>query len=263
MFILVNGSWEEGDNTLLWPGDTAGYSVTGLWPVTAYVGWLVPHQHNQSRRRGRERLAYLGHYSLQVRKAAGLMTDGVCLHRYCLYLILFAVTLKKKDRLTEIKRGYLSMEIGWANFKWKNSSFNKTIYSIHTFKTNWKMIYSCSGWMLFSPSDGLEPTKTSLLPPGAQESSIVSYSSTILATHRSVQSIYTSSVIITRMLSTALFQCHIILSSTASGDRIGYSRIRPQLASHSPTVCDWQRQETKLLDDRNVDICTALSMVDN
>lgn len=108
----VNGGREEGNRSLLRPGDPAGHPVAGLRSVAAHVSWLVPHQHDQSRRRGGQQLAHLGHNSLQVTR---VIYHWCCAiesflwwgFKSCVFLF-FAVTLRKKDRPTWTKRGYSS-----------------------------------------------------------------------------------------------------------------------------------------------------------
>ncbi|KAM8910346.1 nucleoporin Nup37 isoform 2-T2 [Spinachia spinachia] len=62
----VDGGREEGNDSLLRPAEPAGHPVAGLRPVAAPLRRLVPHQHDQGRRRGGKRLAHLGHNSLQL-----------------------------------------------------------------------------------------------------------------------------------------------------------------------------------------------------
>lgn len=109
-------------------------------------------------------------------------------------------------------------------------------------------------------SGGLEPTKTSSPPPDVLERSVVSYSSTILATRRSVRRFSSSR-------SFFFFQMFPFSSSlisytdvvTAGDDRVGRRGIRPELAPDAPALRDRRRPEALLLDDRDVDTCTALS----
>lgn len=46
---------------------------------------------------------------------------------------------------------------------------------------------------------------------------------------------------------------------TAGDDRVGRRGIRPELAPDAPALRDRRRPEALLLDDRDVDTCTALS----
>lgn len=54
------------------------------------------------------------------------------------------------------------------------------------------------------------------------------------------------------MICTPPVSHHSLDVPTAGDDRICHGGIWPQLAPDAPTLCDWQRQETLLLDDWNV-----------
>lgn len=73
LFSPADGGREEGNDSVLWPRYPAGHSVTGLRSVATHVSWLVPHQHDQSGRRGWQRLAHLGHNSLQVTEGSWVL----------------------------------------------------------------------------------------------------------------------------------------------------------------------------------------------
>lgn len=109
----VNGGREEGDDPVLWPGYPAGHSVAGLRPVAAHVGWLVPQQYHQSGRRGGERLAHLGHNSLQVTARCNdstLRHETDWLVSKCVFVS--AVTRRRNDRRTLTKHDYSSKRRG-------------------------------------------------------------------------------------------------------------------------------------------------------
>lgn len=127
--------------------------------------------------------------------------------------------------------------------------------------------FSCDVWWhfkdMFYPSlGGLEPIKTSLPPLDVRERSVVSYLSTILVTRRwAIGFVLLWSLVCTVLHSSNLMSQTDLVS--AGYYWICHSGIGPQLAPHAPALRDRQRQETLLLDDWNVDICTAPSMLDN